>query len=370
MKQVLEKVCLQLEKATEKKEAFSVFAGFDGFVDTLVKPIRSSGMDGELEFFDGIADFGSYLRTKAGKSCSLELHRIVEKIGGNAPIYASAISGMGAQVNCVGTFGYPVTQEIFHGIGEKVKLISISNPGKCTALEFNDGKVMLGENDGINDIDYKLLAERLGEETLYRMFASSDMISMMNWSEVPGTTKIWLGILENILPRLPKASRKRMFIDISDCSRRTAEEIREMTDLLERFSDYCDVTLSLNKNEFEIVCGAIGLESGADEIETPGMMLCEKCGLKQLIVHLVDGAYAFTENGTFYAPNCCVKEPVISTGGGDNFNAGLSFGILLEMDIRSAMIMANAVSGFYVTYGHSPSLEEVLEYVRDWKEKL
>lgn len=141
-----------------------------------------------------------------------------------------------------------------------------------------------------------------------------------------------------------------------------------MLEILGQFSAYCTVTLSLNKNEFEIVCGALDWENESGDIEKTGMRLRETCALECLVVHLMDGAYAFSEEGFVHAPNRYIKEPVISTGGGDNFNAGLTCGLMLGMNHQSAMIMANAVSGYYVTYGKSPSMENVLGYIREWKE--
>lgn len=235
MEQVFDRTCSCLEAAIEKKEVFHVFTGFDGYVDTLVKPVRSFDTDGTPSFFSTISEFGEYLITKAGKSCSLDLHKIVEKVGGNAPIYASAVSALGVEAACVGAFGYPQIQENFSRIGDRVKMVTISEPGKCMALEFNDGKVMLGENEGINDISYELLKERPGEDELYRMIDDADMISLMNWSEVPGTTDIWQGMLEHIFPKLTE-KRRCLLISrtVQDAARRISGGCWKYSDSFQR----------------------------------------------------------------------------------------------------------------------------------------
>lgn len=367
MERVLENVRICLEKIRKKKNTFQVFVGFDGYVDTLVKPVRTMSGNGNMDFFSSISDFGAYIDKKAGRSCSIELHKIIEKVGGNAAIYASAVSNFGIHTKCVGAFGYPAVMDLFKQIGEGVELVSISNPGHCMALEFSDGKIMLSENEGINDLDYETIVERLGEDKLYRLIYESDVISLMNWSEVLGCTSIWKGILENILPKLPKDNRKKMFIDISDCSRRSVEDIWQMLQLLGEFSDYCDITLSLNKNEFEIICGVLGINSDVERLDETGAAVREACSVKYLVVHLVDGSYAFDEKFAYYADNRYVKQPLISTGGGDNFNAGLVYGIMIGMDIRSAMALANAASGYYVTNGRSATLEALIEYISGWQ---
>lgn len=377
MERILLEVQSCLEKLKRKTYASQVFVGFDGFVDTLVRPVRQAGADRNAVYFGSIREFADYLGSKSGKSCSIELEKITEKPGGNAAIYAHAISRLGIRTKCMGAFGFPEALPLFKSPGTDVELISISNPGICTALEFDDGKIMLSENGGINDLNYERLVDCIGEERLYKIIWESSMISLMNWSEVPGCTHIWNGFLENIFPKLPKTERKKMFIDISDCSRRSGEEIREMLGLIRDFSDYCEITLSLNHNEFEIVSAALegALETPPEHaperaLEDAGRLICENCNLAYLILHLRDGAYAFTKNLSYYVENRYVTHPMISTGGGDNFNAGLVYGIINGMGIEPSMTLGNAASGFYVSHGRSASLDELLLYVRSWlKEK-
>ncbi len=395
MERILSEVLSCLEKLKRKKYASQVFVGFDGFVDTLVRPVRSTG-DSEHRYFQSIGEFASYLKGKEGKSCSIELEKITEKLGGNAAIYAQAISRLGIHTKCLGAFGYPEPLPLFQTEESDVELISISNPGICTALEFDDGKIMLSENEGINDLDYERIVRYAGEEPLYRMINESAMVSLMNWSEVPGCTGIWTGFLENIFPRLPKNERKKMFIDISDCSRRSNEDIRQMLELIRDFADYCEITLSLNYNEFEIVSSVMnagdgeantgsgqaagdgttnhsgsadGLAACDEAMEQQGRILCESCGLQYLIIHLRDGAYAFTKNISYYVDNRYVKHPLISTGGGDNFNAGLVYGIINGMGIEAAMTLGNAASGFYISHGRSATMNELSEYIHMWMQE-
>ena len=54
-----------------------------------------------------------------------------------------------------------------------------------------------------------------------------------------------------------------------------------------------------------------------------------------------------------------VEAPKISTGGGDNFNAGFCLGQLLGLGYRDSMLLGMAVSGYYVENGKSPSAQEL-----------
>lgn len=368
MDRVVSHVLERLEKAKKKTSEFQVFVGFDGYEDILAKPVRTVNPEGTPEFFETISEFGEYLQKKAGKSCSLELYKLAKKPGGNAVIFARAISGMGIKTRCVGAFGYPEIREIFCFDAGNLELLSISDPGFCTALEFQDGKIMLAENNGINAIDYSLIARRLGEPSLYRLMDEADVVALMNWSEMPQATDIWKGIQEHILEKFPRSTRKKVFVDISDCSRRTLEEIREMLAMLKGFSDYCEVTLSLNQNEFDRVYEASG-KTGCRDTESIGMYLCEEIDLKYLVLHQIEGAVVFTANTYSFLPNHKIDHPQISTGGGDNFNAGLVFGMMAGMEINASVYLANIVSSYYVLYGRSPTIGEMISYICE-KERI
>lgn len=48
--------------------------GFDGFIDTIARPLRATAAAGQpAQPFETIADFGAYLVGQAGKSCSVAL---------------------------------------------------------------------------------------------------------------------------------------------------------------------------------------------------------------------------------------------------------------------------------------------------------
>ncbi len=82
MEHVLDRVLMYLKDADQKESTFRAFVGFDGFVDTLVRPVKISGGKDQMIFFDTIEEFGAYLESKAGKSCSIELDKITQKMGG------------------------------------------------------------------------------------------------------------------------------------------------------------------------------------------------------------------------------------------------------------------------------------------------
>jgi sugar/nucleoside kinase (ribokinase family) len=60
-----------------------------------------------------------------------------------------------------------------------------------------------------------------------------------------------------------------------------------------------------------------------------------------------------------------VRNSVISTGVGDNFNTGLSLGLLLELSLIDAIIIASMTSSYYVAHGVSPDINELIGFMNE-----
>lgn len=331
-----------------------VAVGFDGYVDSILR-VKKNG-DG---YFSTLAEFGQYIESKAQKSCSVELHRVTEKMGGNMPIFSQALAGLGADVTCIGAMGYPELLPIFTQLGKRCALKTVSNPGYCQALEFDDGKLMLASNEEIEHLDYETLVNRAGKEYLLRTFQENDMLVLLNWSEMKGSLSLWNGLYRDIFTGL---SGKQVFIDLSDCSGRTESDIGEAVGLIRRFSELFEVSVSFNRNEAERIAEATGI--AYDSVEDLAAQLYHLLECRRLIIHLVDSSYCVYDGRVYMQSNRHIAHPVLSTGGGDNYNAGFVYGLLNGLDADGCIFLANSVSGFYVSHGYSPEPQELAEWIK------
>lgn len=334
-------------------------AGFDGYVDSILRVCRQKGGGGP-KYFQTMEEFGSYLQSKAGKSCSLELELQQEKLGGNAPIFSQTIAALGAQVSCVGAFGAPEILPVFRELQKNCKLYSICGPGTCEALEFSDGKVMLARNEAIT-VDYTTLTRTCPPFFLLELAEQADLLAFFNWSELPGSTSIWQGYLRDVFPKLSR--RKQLFLDLSDCSQRPDSEIREAAGLIRQFSRYVDTVLSLNQNEAETLAKSLELPVG-DQGELAAA-LREQLSCDMVVIHLLDRSLCAHGRGVACRMGRRVRQPLLSTGGGDNFNAGFAFALLQGQAPEEALLVGNAVSGFYVSQGRSPTREELAAWLQE-----
>lgn len=348
--------------ALPDESTVTVTVGFDGYIDTIIRVVEHSDVNGET-YFKTMKCFGNYVAGKSHKSCSLELKVIKEKSGGNMPIFSKALSKLDVNVNCIGAMGYPTILPIFDDISERCKLFSVSNPGTCQALEFEDGKLMLACNEDIEKLNYDILSRRLGISKMVEIIEQSDMITFLNWSELKGSTSIWKGILKDVYPLIKSNKNMNMFIDLSDCSHRSNQEILEMLGLINEYSKIIDVSISLNLNEAEKLIST--LEKNASDITEILIALSQSIKCKVIIIHLVNSSYCINDGEIICNQNKYIEKPKLLTGGGDNFNAGFVFSYLNGFDIYDALTIANAVSGYYVSHGHSPTKQQLATWIAE-----
>jgi sugar/nucleoside kinase (ribokinase family) len=354
-----------INRLNEGKDAgLSAFIGFDACIDSIVKIVKDKGGDGRKKYFDTSTQFGEFLIKQNDKSCGIELDTKLSKIGGNMVITGNALGNLGIRADCVGTFGLPDILPFFHEMSDNCTLYSVAEHITATALEFSNSKVIVFDPGPYNKLSWTDIENAIGPERIKEMVRGKNLVSFLNWSEIEKSTEIWEGFIDEILPDLSLAKpQSDFFTDLSDCSRKSSEEIKALPGLFEKFRKYFRVTLSLNQNEAELVAKAFDIPlhlSDADLIKS----LYEKFNADILVLHRIRDAIAyngisFERCDTFYC-----GDPVVLTGGGDNFNAGFCLGLLHHMDLFQCLLVANAVAGAYVASGESPSLMTLSSFLQ------
>lgn len=366
----------EIGKVLEKINANQVFLskkkvciGFDGFIDSIIRVVKQKSPDKVSSYFETIEEFGSFLISKKGQSCSIELKEHLCKMGGNMPIFANALGTLGVPVACIGALGYPEIHPIFAPMTrQNCTLYSVSNPGLTNALEFNDGKVMLIQIEALDHLTWKTIKTSVGLDQLVHFFSNCDLIGIVNWSEIEHTTAIWEGILREVVPRVIPDQKKIVYFDLADCSKRNEKDIREVLQLLPQFRGHFRTILGINENEARIIYNVLFDDTKLVPVQTIGGRLYEKLAIDVLVIHPRDGAWAWKHQECYHAKTRLIEFPKISTGGGDNFNAGFCLAQLMGLDLHSSLIAANAVSGFYVQKGFSPTLSQLAVFLKEWQE--
>jgi sugar/nucleoside kinase (ribokinase family) len=353
--------------AQTKTKSLKLFIGFDGFVDNIMHVVDKRISLTEFKRLEYIKDYAERIGKAAGLSTNIEWVVDQQKIGGNGPIMTNALLSHHVDVTYVGALGFPTLNPVFQPIADKATVISIENPGISDAVEFFDGKIIMGRMN-FDHMTYDRLIDTYGEEKLFNQLETCDLFASVNWSMLPTMTSLWEDLLEKALPKLQSRTRKPIFfVDIADPEKRESTDIIRALHLLKLFKSYFKVILGFNKKEAFDVSVTLGLFHKdvihETSLELVTKALYEVLEVDQLVVHPVDRAVVMTQNGYFEVKGPYVEKPKLTTGAGDNFNAGYVFGQLAGLSPQDSLLSGVCTSGFYVVNAKSPTTDELISFI-------
>lgn len=344
--------------------------GFDGFVDEIVRMVDKRSALKEYSTIPTISQLAARIADAAGKSTNIEMVVQKMKLGGNGPIMANAIAAFGAPVTYIGNLGYPTLHPVFEELAQRAQVISIANPGHTDALEFDDGKLLLGKLETLNEVTWENLVQRAGEEHLAKLFAGAHLISLNNWTMLPYMSDIWKNIQQRICPHLPASTKEHfIFFDLADPEKRLAADIRTALELIAKFQNYFKVILGTNEKESFEIAEVLGIPQPDNQKESIMRMAEElraKLGIFNVVIHPVQYAVAASASEVQLIEGPYDPKPLISTGAGDHFNAGFCLGHLLGFDLEMSLLTGVATSGFYVRTAKSPAIPDLISFMQNW----
>ena len=322
----------KLTEAAANLSGWKALVGFDGFVDEIIAVVDKRYSDESYDPVRTIAVLSEKIRHAAGESSNYELVVKQRKLGGNGPIMANALACLGLDVTYIGNLGYPSLHPVFADFATRARVLSIAEPGHTDALEFDDGKLMLGKYGSLQDVNWENLIARVGRDELSRLFEGANLIGLVNWTMLPRMSAIWSKLLDEVFT--PGGRRAgTLFIDLADPEKRTPEDILEALNLVSQFQSRLDVILGLNSKEALEVGAVLGMTVSADPeaaIEEHATAIRRKLDVACVVVHPRVAAAAHGDGGQPEpSPGPFVQHPMISTGAGDHFNAGFCTGRIL-----------------------------------------
>src|SRR5687768_16298250 len=199
-----EKICdltsRKLRAALPAVAALNATVGLDGFVDEILAVVDKRQPGGEFTAVRSIDDLAAKIKRAAGQSSNYELVVRYMKLGGNGPIMANALACLVANVTYIGSVGYPTSRPVVPEFARRAKVIGIGEPGHTDALDFDDGKLMLGKHETLQDVNWDTLVSRVGRPRLKELMDGSHLIAMVNWTMLPHMSRIWAKLLDEVIP--------------------------------------------------------------------------------------------------------------------------------------------------------------------------
>ncbi|MGD0541836.1 MAG: hypothetical protein ABSB33_09995 [Tepidisphaeraceae bacterium] len=365
--QICQSAARKLSAALPALGSVRAVIGLDGFVDEIIAVVAKRFDKDRCEAMKTITVLGEKILAAAGQSSNYELLVKQTKLGGNGPIMANALAAAGLAVTYIGNLGYPTLHPVFAELAERAKVISIAEPGHTDALEFEDGKLMLGKHQSLGDVNWENILQRVGKERFTELVGGARLIGMLNWTMLSHMSEIWSRLESEILPRC-RPQERTLFIDLADPEKRTAEDISEALKILSRFQASISVVLGLNLKESDQIAHALDIAVPADSepvIEQTAGAIRRKLGISCVVIHPRKSAAAATaeQSASFAGP--FVQQPKISTGAGDHFNAGFCLGRILELSLEESLCAGVGASGYYVRMAQSPSGKQLAQFIAE-----
>ncbi|MFO7810560.1 MAG: hypothetical protein R6V47_04225, partial [Candidatus Delongbacteria bacterium] len=158
----------------------SIFTGFDGFIDNILRPVQNRTDSRNFEPINDISTFSERISFGAGKSTNIEIVKERSSMGGNGPIMADSLSLLGNSIDIVGAFGKDKILPVFRPFTEGCRTaLTLCEPGITDAFEFNDGKVMFNYPQSVLNISWDLITETVGHEKLKNMIENNDHLALV-----------------------------------------------------------------------------------------------------------------------------------------------------------------------------------------------
>ena len=365
---LLEQTAAQLQNALAQVSRMTAFVGLDGFVDDILHVVDKRESAEKYVRLPTIAQLAERLAAAAGRSTNIELVSQLNKLGGNGPIMANALASFGLKLTYLGVLGYPNVHPVFAEFANRAEVHSIAEPGYTDALEFEDGKIMLGKHQSLKQMNWENIKSRFGQEKFAAKFESADLVGFVNWTMLPHMSDIWSAVLKEICPKM-KGARRKLFIDLADPEKRTHEDIAQALELIGAFQKHFDVLLGLNEKEGYEIGKNLGLNTSAHSPEGLQKLCREihsRVRVDTIIIHPTAYALASGPDGEALVDGPFTPKPKITTGAGDHFNSGFCLGKLLGFPTRQCLLTGVTTSGFYVRTGQSPSLSDLAGMLRKW----
>lgn len=330
-----------------------VTLGIDGFVDEVWQVVNQPSM---VAFSKSIYEGG-------GGGYTNEIVRKRRRYGGFTSNTGHAVGCLGFDLTMIGSFGKDNIDPVFKNFERDHKVISVSDPCICQIFEFEDGKLMLPSSEEANGITWDYLTNKLTHEIMQNAYGEADIVGLGYWFLMPHFNELLTKLCENYLIN---GKCKRVFFDFADIRKRDKQELLNSLKVLEKLNPSMPMTLSLNEHEGGLLFSYMGKSLSLDDPDGAKRdidAVRQKMGINEFIIHtpyFAVGASA-TEGSEIALQDYC-KNPVITAGAGDNFNGGyLAASVRGELPLKARLMAGNAVTGFYIRNGYSPSKEELLK---------
>ncbi len=212
---------------------------------------------------------------------------------------------------------------------------------------------------------------------LKTLFANCHIISFADWSEVVGASDLWDGLLLDVIKPLRKNDFEFIFY-LGDPTKRPVQEVDEILDIIGDYSHYGRVTLVLDEEEASKLWMVLngydpGMPLSSLSLPCPGkkyLSIFNTMNINDLLICASDQILSFSRQEQFELVDKAHNSARIAKDVRNNFNAGYSLGLQLQLEVSQCVALGLAASGSYMENGVSPDRTALLSYIKKWMAEL
>ncbi|WP_231182688.1 PfkB family carbohydrate kinase [Haladaptatus sp. DYF46] len=329
-----------------------------------------------LTFPDGSIDSYSRSRSERGRLDSIrELSRELARgkrsfhlepesreKGGQAVNMATQVHALGGRAELYGHLDDPLFEDL------PFRTVSMGDPAAVSVLELgDDGLLFATESDDIRDWTADELRTAMGGD--FAPIRDADGACCGNIASFPAL----LDVMRSLAGDGGSEEGGAFVLDPGDLTDVTSGTIADYFSALSDLDDGFKVVLSVNDVELarlrdavEELDGTDGAKTNGDESK-PGSLerIRDEAGISAVVFHGKERAIAATREGTYSVPNLTVSTVERTTGAGDRFSGGLTFGRASGWDWKPTLTLANVCTSRYVETATTVDTETVLS--EEWK---
>lgn len=224
---------------------------------------------------------------------------------------------------------------------------------------------------------WRKIKNELNIEDFKMLLRNSQIISFEDWANLSGAADLWDGILFDVIRSLDKKDFDFIFY-LGDITKRRANEVDEILDIISDYSFYGRVTLMLDENEATklwAILYDLDPDISFSDIKSIGLRqkylsTFDSLGIDQLLIYAGNQMLLLSGQKQFELVGREIPKGRTPHAMRSNFNAGYSLGLLLGLDISLCVALAKSITETFAENGTRPDRKALLAYIKNWNDEL
>jgi hypothetical protein len=213
---------------------------------------------------------------------------------------------------------------------------------------------------------------------LRSLFGNCRTIAFDDWATLSGASVLWDGLLTDVIKPLGKTDLEFIFY-LGDPTKKLSFEVDEALDIISAFSLHGKVTFALDENEAirlwmilnGVQPGSLVAEQSPADLKKKYFSIFRTMSIANLLIYSANDAILYAEGQQFVMLRKKVDYNIeIAADARQNFIAGYSIGVLMQLDIGHCIALGLIVFGCLGELKSSPEQKDLHAYIQSWVDDL